>query len=151
MVGKEEELGVRTAISLLAQLGLAEVMGWTPADRADLLRLGRASLQRGNWAMACALLEYAALLDPASAEAWELLAGARMAARRWAEALAAVKIAWALERTWRRATLAALCCTRLDRPAEVEEWREAARAHAPDGEDWHEPMERVVGGQEVLS
>lgn len=151
MAGKTEEAGVRTAISVLAELGLAEAAGWSPAERAALLRVGRAGLARGDWMMACGLLEYAALLDPDCAETWELVAGARMAARRWAEALAAVEVAWALGRTWRRATLAALCCGRLGKSAEVERWRKAARARAPDDEEEYRRMERALEEQEVSS
>jgi len=151
MVGKTEEEGVRTAISALARLGLAEAAGWTPAERAALLQLGRAGLQRGDWVTACGLLEYAALLDPDRGETWELVAGARMAARRWAEALAAVEVAWALGRTWRRAALAALCCGRLGRTSAAERWRKAARDRAPDDEDEYRRMERALEDREVPS
>ncbi|NMC69656.1 MAG: hypothetical protein GYA57_06255 [Myxococcales bacterium] len=151
MMGKTEETGVRTAISALTQLGLAEAAGWTPAERAALLRLGRDGLARGDWMTACGLLEYAALLDPDRAETWELVAGARMAARRWAEALAAVEVAWALGRTWRRATLAALCCARLGDAAAAERWRKAARDRAPDDEEEYRRMERALEDQEVPS
>ena len=139
-----DEAGLRAAISTLVELKLAAAAGWTSAERAALRRLGRDRLGRGEWTAACALLEYAALLDLDSSEGWELLAGARLADRRWAEARAALEVAWSLQRTWRRAAVAALCCERLGEAGAAERWREAARALAPGEAAEHRRMEQAL-------
>jgi tetratricopeptide (TPR) repeat protein len=144
VVTPTDEAGLRAAISALEELKLAEVAGWTLAERAALVHLGRARLASGDWAAACGLLEYAVLLDPAAAGTWELVAGARMACRRWGEALVALEIAWSLERSWRRAALAALCCERQGEVVEAERWREAAWAMAPVDAEEHRRMERAL-------
>ena len=141
----------RGAISALAELRLAELAGWTPAEHAALLQLGRARLQRGEWAAACGLLDYAVLLDPGAPDTWELVAGVRMAGRRWAEALAALELAFSLERSWRRAAVAALCCERLGDAVRAKRWRGAARAEAPADEQEQRRMARALapGEQEA--
>ncbi|MBN1773052.1 MAG: hypothetical protein JXB32_17430 [Deltaproteobacteria bacterium] len=148
MATAAEERALRAAISALAKLGLAEAAGWRPAERSALVRLGRAGLQRGHWVAACELLEYATLLDPDRAETWELVAGARMAGRRWDDALAALEVAWTLERSWRRAALAALCCARRGAAAEAKRWCEAARALAPAEADELRRLERALSSAE---
>lgn len=148
MLPESDVARLRSALSLLAQLRLAEAAGWSSAERSDLRRLGRDKLRQGDGEAACALLEYAALLDLDSAEAWDLAAAARIAAGWWPEALTAVQVAWCLEPHWRRATVAVLCCARQGDVAAAECWRAAARATAPADEAEREAMERALAAPE---
>lgn len=151
MAAPTNEAGLRAAIATLAELRPAEAAGWTPAERAALLRLGRDRLGRGAWTAAGALLGYAALLDLDSSGTWELLAGARLAERRWVEALAALEVAWSLQRSWRRAAVAALCCERLGEVVAAERWREAARGQAPVEATERRRMEQALEPLEVVA
>jgi len=97
------------AVRALAALDLAAACGWRPADLRAWRCAGMQRLRDGQSVAAAEILDYACFLDVASAATWETAAVARLAAGRPQAAALAIEIARAIEPSWQRAAIAALC------------------------------------------
>jgi tetratricopeptide (TPR) repeat protein len=119
---------LRGSLRALGALGLDRVAGLSRADLRALRAAGVAELRRGALDSAGALLDYACLVDPASAAAWDAAGLARLAAGRWQDAAHALEAAMALEPTWRRAVVLARCLAGAGDVTRAEAWADEARA-----------------------
>jgi hypothetical protein len=145
MSDRRRQEAIREAVRTLAALDVAAASGSSPADATAWRRVGLQRLREGRSAAAVEILDYACLLDPANPAVWELAAIARLVAGRPRAARAAIDISGAIEPTWRRAALAALCREALGDEAGAAASREEARRGASDDASSVASLDRAFG------